>query len=250
MIKRNKFKIILFLVLAFLALRYIYPYSPYKVEFLGFYDDKIWAHRANSKEKFASALNYYNGVELDLVYDATKNNFDVNHTPTISINLTFEDYLNTLNDVQQPYLWLDLKNLKLDNAQEVYNKLQAIFSKKQYPVTKVLIETRYPNALPMFTKAGYITSYYLPYNLIGKQNEDLDTELLKISEILKQQPEIGISTNYIDYEIIKEHFPNKPKYIWALVPAINRNFLKTRRLLKDETVKVVLVNYKALKGNR
>lgn len=250
MIKRNKYKILLLGILAVLALKYIYPYCPYKVEFLGFYDEKIWAHRVNSTEKLSSALKYYNGVELDLVYNEKLNVLDVNHPPTESINLSFENYLKTLNDDQQPYLWLDIKNLEQENAHVIFNRLQSLFGNRAYPIAKVLIETRFPEALPIFTEAGYLTSYYLPYDLISKSSKNLNKEILKISKVLKNQPKIGISTNYIDYQIIRNHFPEKTKYIWALVSSINKSFLKTRAVLKDETVKVVLVNYKVLKGNR
>ncbi|MDH7447463.1 hypothetical protein [Aquimarina sp. 2201CG14-23] len=232
-----------------LLILFLYRLSPYKLEFLGHYD-KIWAHRVNSTEKLHSALKHYKGVELDLIYDAEKDFFDINHPPAKTINLKFEDYIATLEKSQYPLLWLDIKNLKKDNETSVLNKLLEIFNKRKYPLQNVLIETRYSDALPIFTQSGFKTSYYLPYGLRNRNEEKLQATIQKIKKIINEQPEIGISTNHKDYHIIKEHFPNRTKYIWILVPIINIDFLTTREILNDDHVDVVLVNYVSLRGNR
>lgn len=227
----------------------IYSYSPYKIEFMGSYN-KIWAHRTNSSYKLNSALKYFKGVEIDIIYDEHSNTFDVNHPPSKSINLTLSKLLADIQQKERPYLWLDIKNLNYKNAPIIFDKLVILFNRFNFEFDKVLIETRYPKALPIFTKAGFKTSYYLPYRLNKKKDSELKEEINKIDKILKEQPNIGISTNHKDYDIINANFPNKTKYIWALVWPINIDFFITNRILKDPKVKVVLVNYKSLKGNR
>ncbi len=226
---------------------FLYKYSPYRVEFLGYYH-KIWAHRVNSKEKLNAALYFFNGVELDLVYKADKNVLDVNHPPTKSINLNFENYLSEIET--ETYLWLDIKNLTLENSELILLKLISVLNKHNYPFEKILIETRYPEALPIFTEKGFITSYYLPFGLHTETASGLNIEINKIKFILEKQPEIGISSDYKDYDIMKKYFPDKNKYLWMISSITERGFTKTRSILKDEKVKVVLVHYKSPSGNR
>ncbi|WP_299220884.1 hypothetical protein [uncultured Aquimarina sp.] len=247
MSKKAKFRVAITVVL--LILLFLYHLSPYKLEFLGHYN-KIWAHRANSTEKLHSALQYFRGVELDLIYDAEGDFLDINHSTSESIGLKFEDYFDTLDKTQHPLLWLDIKNLNKDTAGDILDKLLRIFGKRNYPLQNILIETRYAEALPIFTKEGFKTSYYLPYDLRKRDEDKLQIVIRKIEKILKEQPNIGISTNHKDYRIIKEHFPNRIKYIWVLVPILNIDFFTTKEILNDEKVEVVLVNYNALKGNR
>ena len=148
MIKRNKYKIII--AILFIA----YYYYPHSIESTGF-SNKIWAHRVNSIEKLNSALNHFDGVELDLVYNNKKDLFDVNHPPSKSIGLTFEVYLNAIKKQQFPYLWLDLKNLSKENSISILNKLLYLFKSKNYPFHKILIESRQSNELLIFEKEGF-----------------------------------------------------------------------------------------------
>ena len=241
-IKKTALVIVLFCICVFL-----YKYSPYRVEFLGHYH-KIWAHRVDSKEKLKAALLFYNGVELDLVYKAQENVLDVNHPPAKSINLSFENYLSEINP--ETYLWLDIKNLNKENSELILSKLTSLLNQRNYPFDKILIETRYPEALPIFTNKGFKTSYYFPFGLHKKSTPELIEEINKIKTVLNNQPEIGISSDYKDYEIMKEYFPDKNKYLWMTSSITERWFKRTRTILKDEKVKVVLVHYKSPTGNR
>ena len=239
-------KIALVIILVGFCL-FLYKYSPYRVEFLGHYQ-KIWAHRVDSKEKLKAALLFYKGVELDLVYKVQENVLDVNHPPATSINLSFENYLSEINT--DTYLWLDIKNLTSENSELILKRIVSVLEQRNYPIDKLLIETRYPEALPIFTKKGFITSYYLPFGLHVKNATELNLEINKIKTVLENQPEIGISSDYKDYEIMKEYFPDKNKYLWMISSITERWFTKTRSILKDERVKVVLVHYKSPTGNR
>src|SRR5690554_7749167 len=68
----KKIKILFGLFIVLIIMAMAYRYFPYKIEYIGYYD-KIWAHRVNSEEKLNSALKFFKGVEVDLVYDETKN---------------------------------------------------------------------------------------------------------------------------------------------------------------------------------
>lgn len=249
MITGKRIIVLVIVFLSVLLLGTLYRYSPYKIEYLGYYD-KIWAHRVNSTEKLESALKYFKGVELDLVYDAQKNILDVTHPPAPSINLNLEKYLSFINSKEKPYMWLDIKNLNIDNKEEILQKLTKLFLEKKYPLEKVLVETRYPEALSIFSAAGFRTSYYLPYGLTEMTAEKRNIELEKIAKILEEQPNLAISSNYTDYDIMHESFPTKDKYFWITSSVRTHGFSTPRRILKDRTVKAVLISFKAIKGNR
>jgi hypothetical protein len=227
----------------------VYYYVPYRLDFLGHYD-KVLAHRCNSVDRLNSALKYYKGVELDLVYYEDTNTLDVNHPPSPSTGLNFKTYINSIISDEPPYLWLDIKNLNPENAERIFASIKETLSKKRLDVGKVLIETRDPEALPIFTNAGFLTSYYLPKRLDLETPENLEIAINNIKQVLKEQPEIGISTNFFDYDILHQYFPKKTKYIWVLVFPINKHIMVTKRILNDPTVEIVLTKYNTLSGNK
>lgn len=244
MILKNKYKFLFATILCV-----VYYYYPYKIEATGLYN-KVWAHRVNSKEKLNSALNYFEGIELDLVYNDKENILDVNHPPTETIGLNFEDYFKAIKKNQFPYIWLDIKNITEENAEQILEMLVVIFNSREYPLYKVLIESRNPKSLLIFEKEGFKTSFYLPNYLYKKDSLALSKSVLEIKNILKIQPNIAISTNFKNYNIVKKEFPNKKKYIWALVKPLHFNHFKIRKIIKDETVEAVLLNYHVIFGNR
>lgn len=242
-------KRIIFAVICLLVFGYLYRYSPRRIEFLGHYN-KVLAHRVNSLEKQKQALKYFNGLELDLVYQKDKNELDVNHPPTASIGLTFETYLSQIESNKFPFLWLDIKKLDTTNADAIILKLNTLFEAKNYPKHKILIETPFPEALPKFTADGYKTSYYLKPDLHKKTGEDLKNEINYIKIILDQQPAIGISSSYKDYALMKEYFPKKTKYIWAISSPYRFKYKEVRSILEDKNVAIVLTKFQSFSGER
>ena len=141
MIKNKKLRYVLFIILTVFVVRFAYKYSPKRIEFLGHYE-KVGAHRVNSLEKLTAALNHFEIIELDLVYFSESQSLDVGHPPVPSIGLTFEKYLNTIPKDDQPFLWLDIKNLTSENASEVLNRISLLLKKRKYPFEKLLIESQ------------------------------------------------------------------------------------------------------------
>ena len=83
-----------------------------------------------------------------------------------------------------------------------------------------------------------------------KDSLSLYKSILEIKNKIKAQPNIAISTSIEDYDIIKKEFPNKAKYIWAIVRPIHFQHFDIRKVIKDKSVKVVLQNYNVIIGNR
>lgn len=249
MTRGNSIKWILGGIILLGIMAWAYRYFPYKLEYVGYYD-KIWAHRVDSEEKLKSALRYFEGVEVDLVYDKTHDILDVTHPPVPSIGLDLKQYITNIPSEKEPFIWLDIKNLNSKNADSILVLLIKLFKEKQYPLEKILVETRYPEALPIFHEVGFNTSYYLPSGLGEITEEQYKVEIEKINTVLKNQPEVGISSNYIDYEMMAKEFPHRDKYFWITSSVREHGFSTPRKILKDSTVKAVLISYKAIKGNR
>lgn len=245
----NKLKFRLLFLVGIIAILLIMLFSPYKLPYLGYYN-KIFPHRINSIERLDKALQYFDGLELDLVYNENTNILDVNHPPAISINLSLENYLKHITKDNKPFLWLDIKNLNTTNAARILNRVEELATQFNYPKTLFLIETRYPESLSVFVMAGYKTSYYLPANLNALEKTQLEEKINYIASVLEKQPEIGISTAYKDYSIIAKYFPKKTKYIWALSSIYSFDFFQIRKILQDDSVEIVLTKFRTQKGNR
>lgn len=249
MIRTKKVRHLIVVFILILSAAFLYRYCPYKIEFLGHYD-KIFAHRVNSKEKLKSSINFFRGIELDLVYIGPEGIFDVNHPPEISIGLRLEDYISEITDDFKPFLWLDIKNLEPSNSEKILERLLEIFSKYNFALDRILIETQQPKALGIFNDAGFLTSYYLPYGLAQKSRLELKPEVDSILSVLNQQPYLAISSSYKDYEIMDTYFPNRSKYLWMVDGVLSHGISNPRKILKDETVKALVVRFKSFHGNR
>ncbi|RDK87145.1 hypothetical protein [Marinirhabdus gelatinilytica] len=240
MTKGKLLKTAIILCLAVLGI-WLYKYSPRKIEFMGYYD-KIGAHRVNDLEKLGSALKYFDAIELDLVYQAETNILDVNHPPAPSIGLDFSEYMAALG-TEHPFVWLDIKNLDSTNAEGVLKRLNLTVEKHNFPKEQILIETRFPEKLSLFSTEGYKTSYYLKQSLHKLKPSSLASEIEKIQKVLTDQPAVAISTEHFDYEILQQHFPKRTKYVWCLRHSKIGDFRIVRTLLKDESVALVLTRY-------
>ncbi|WP_432410363.1 hypothetical protein [Rasiella sp. SM2506] len=222
-----------------ILLFWLYKHSPKKIEFLGYYN-KIGAHRVNTLEKLESSLTHFEAIELDLVYVPETNILDVHHPPAPSIELSFSTYVAALEN-KQPFMWLDIKNLDENTAELIFQKLNSILH--DYPKQKILIETRFPEKLSLFTAEGYHTSYYLKQNLNKLNRTALDSEIEKIKRILETNPELGLSTEHFDYKVLKKYFPETKKYFWCIRHSKIGDYTLVREILKDNTVALVLTSY-------
>lgn len=246
---KSKLKCVVIVVSSLLFLGVINHYTTYKLELLGHYS-KIGAHRVNSIEKLTKTVEYFKIIELDLMYNEEDDFMDVNHPPAESINLHLESYISAINKSEKPFLWLDIKNLTKNNSTKILNILLKVFNTVDYPLDKILIETQNPNALPVFSREGFKTSYYLPYGLCMLGSKEFDDTITGIDEFLKKQPNLAISSDIQDYEILAKNFPNRIKYTWTMGSVFRNHFFQTQRALRDSKVAIVLVTYKTPNGNR
>lgn len=246
---RNKIiKWFLFIVFALAFIKYAYRYFPYKIEFYNA-PQAVWAHRVNSIEKLDEALRYFEGLELDVVYNENLNILEVTHPPLPSNGLTLSKYIEAIPQNKSPNIWLDIKNLTLENNQAVLKLFDTIFKNHRWNLKNIYVESKNPLTLHLFHLKGYKTLYYLPYQLHLKSEEQLQKDLFIIKNNLNKQPYLAITADYRDYPILKTYFTNTPKYLWKTEGFSISGFKAIKNIKKDSTVKVILSRFMAFNGN-
>ncbi len=249
-LKKNKKKIISIIIL--IAAVVVYIFNPYKLEYAG-YQSKVWAHRVNSLEKLNYTQKFYQGIELDLVFDSISNTFDVNHPPTESINLNLDTYFSNIND-KDLKLWLDFKNLSEANTEKSSEVLDQLAKKYSLKNENILVESTVMHNLQTFKSKGFRTSFYLP-QLVGLTDESkLMPTVDSIKQLLIQYPTTGISCNVNAYEVVSKYFKNEQKFLWHIYKPYSRHQIKNycdfRKYVSDPTVEAVLIQVALPVGNR
>lgn len=247
----NKYLIILVLGLVFLYILTLIFKADETPKIL--FEDKVWVHRVNSLAKLNEVKSTYSGIELDVVFEKEGNYFDVNHPPAKSIQLSLLDYFKAQNTHPNLKYWLDFKNLEEDNLDRSLSRLDSIATLLQLTKKNIIVESTRPTFLKKFQERGFLTSYYLPYNLHKFNAKDLKARMARVKKDLELFETDYISANYKDYEIMKTYFPNRKKLTWLTGDPVFKNKMKNRwyiyQLLRDENVEVMLFSVKS-EGDR
>ena len=78
---------------------------------------KIWAHQVDDTNDVKIIQNLYDGLELNLNYSEYQNKLFVCHDLQDTIkNVTFHQWLSSLENPQKNWYWLDCKNISPQNA--------------------------------------------------------------------------------------------------------------------------------------
>ena len=249
-LKKNKKKIIFTIVLILAVVVYIF--NPYKLEYAG-YQSKVWAHKVNTLDKLNYSQKFYDGIELDLVFDSISNKFDVNHPPDPSIKLDLDVYFSNIKN-KEIKLWLDFKNLSEANVEKSAEILDQLTKKHSLKSENVLVESTEINCLQNFKTKGFKTSFYLP-QLVGLTDKStLAPKIDSIKQLLVKYPTSGISCNVNAYEVVNEYFKEEKKYLWHIYKPYSRHQIKNycdfRKYVSDSTVEAVLIQVALPVGNR
>lgn len=123
----------------------------------------LGAHRCNSLFKVRQVQRHgIRSFEVDLFYLTSEEGDDlyVGHDlNALAGGLNLREYLEWLGP-EYDFLWLDVKNLNPDNADEIFALLFRL--DKQYSLrARALIEGMFPAALAPFARSGWKTSLFL-----------------------------------------------------------------------------------------
>lgn len=207
---------------------------------------KVWPHKVNHMEQLERAKRQFPGVELDIVFEKDKRNFDVNHPPDKSSGLSLDSYLAAENTTPGIDYWLDFKNLDDDNDSLSLAVLDSLVNLHHIAKNKVIVECGNPQHLKGFREKGFKTSYYLPPDLQEASESKLDSFTKLIRENIAVYSPTYISFEYKEYRVLKEKFPHARKITWFDVYG-SMNKLSARLLLfdllMDEQVDVLLIPF-------
>lgn len=246
---KRKFIVLFFGLICLASLSYFIFFS--NSFLLWLFEEKIWVHRVNSIEKLNEVQPKFKGVELDIVFLDSLNEFDINHPPEASIQLFLEDYLSSVNKNNSLQFWLDFKNLEIENQKNALNKLNSICNSLSLNRNKFIVESSNVALLIEFSKAGYEISYYLHWpGLYSLDKNQYQTQLTQIKTNIESLNYQGyLSSDYRDYYILKENFPNHKILLWLDYPFGKENKFEDRiqlfKLLLDNQVKILLMKYKS-----
>lgn len=209
-----------------------------------FFSEKVWAHKTNSPEKAQINASRYFGIEIDVVFNDTTNQFDVYHPPFKGYKCSLNEIFEYTSKNDKLIYWIDFKNLNKKNQIEALREINRLVSNFGIRPENIIIEsTNFKYLLP-FKENGIKTSYYLPQKLALLRSEELKIQLERITQNIRQYNPNYISSDYSDYKIIKQYFPDEKKLFWFTVYG-NNNKLKTRvllyRMLNDDNVKGLLI---------
>lgn len=145
--------------------------------------EKLWLHRANSLEKWQENAEKYPNAEVDLIF--WKGKFHVAHDTVDITALKIDDYFNELNK-REGKLWLDIKNLNVENATNALCEIDSLCSLHDVDKSRLIIESDNETALSHFTHdGGYFTSYYVkaprPSGLSEEEQKKVISELEQVA---------------------------------------------------------------------
>ncbi len=203
--------------------------------------DKLWAHRVNSLEKRNEFKESYPNFEVDITLRSLPLSrniiLDVSHDAEISFELSFDEYIQSIGENEK--VWLDIKNLTIDNNQELLDKLDSYVSNNGLRKDQFIVETRDYNALTLLTRNNYYTSYYVDFkdidaNVKQHLNEVAQSGCVKaLSFPSSQYREIrnGVTDKDIDFLT----WAHRETQIEFLLNPFNQS------LLDDDRLKVILI---------
>jgi len=185
------------------------------------YNERIWLHRVNDLTKLEYALENFSGVELDVMYDTTKNVIDIHYWPDeLSKGLYLSDYISFIDTNKDIIIWLDFKNLHILNETQIgqaISHIKWVIEACNFPKNNLIIESPDPEKLQSFIKEGFICSYWIPHiktNFLSSR--DIEIWHKNISEEILSNNITLISFEVSMLPLVSRYFPNINHLVWGL----------------------------------
>jgi hypothetical protein len=214
------------------------------------FPDKIWLHRVNSTQRAVLMQKKYKCFEIDMVFDSTKNCFDVHHPPAPSQNLCLEQLIGSLNNPNDRFYWLDFKNLDKSTKDSSLKYLLFICQKFKIQANHFVVESENPELLNSFTESGFITSYYIPhFNPYYSSENQIINYRNTVSNHLSKSKVNALSGYYYQLPFLEKYFSNYNYLVWHSDEKLNfAQKILYKRMLKNVKVKVILVRGISIKA--
>ena len=204
--------------------------------------NKDWVKAVNSKQLMQQLDSSVGGLEMDVYFDKSKNNFFVYHD---SSNISTESLQQQLEIYKSKKLiasvWLDFKNLSDSNEIPALQKLVEFRTTYQLQ-NKMIVESPHIKNLNSYCDKGFYTSFYVPYfNPYLMEEDAIIKEIDSIGLLLKSNKVSALSGYYFQIPMLKKFFPSASLLTWAenssfsfVAPVFNH------QLMADDQIKIVL----------
>jgi len=204
--------------------------------------NKNWVKAINNVTRLNELPHDVSGIEIDVYYDTFANTFYAYHDSANISQVTIETLLAQKKKIlPEASVWFDFKNLKAFNQQQALNKLNQLrdsFSLSE----KCIVESSNAQALEPFCRAGYFTSYYVPFYNPYQGDEKQTIQFIdSIKSQISAFPSSALSGYYFQYPLLKKFFPNYPLLIWADHSNISVvGFVFNKQVQHDSSIRVFL----------
>lgn len=143
------------------------------------------------------------------------------------------------------YLWLDFKNMNSENYLGILDTLIKHTSKYNINKSSLIIESPYPALLQIFSKKGFITSYY--FEPVFYEDKEKNNLIIKnIIDIVEKYPVDFISCNVKYFSFVNSIFPNMHKNYWysgGSLQMILRSIFIRLYILKQDNTGILILDY-------
>jgi hypothetical protein len=207
----------------------------------------VWLHRVDGVERAVLMAQEYQGMEIDVVYDAAADYFDVGHPPVPSQGISLDAVLSSVPGVRAHYFWIDFKNLTDANKKAACARLLSI-GRKYGIVNQMIVESPNPRALSCFTEMGFYTSYYLfPESKLSTMDQEQVTSYYEeVKASLMASKVNALSSSYRSLPFIEKYFPETDILLWYLEPGKRLRYYASLTYLRlRPRVKVILVDHRS-----
>ena len=208
--------------------------------------DKLWLHRCNSLEKYDEMHPRYPNVEIDLVF-RPDGHFDVTHDANTSFGLPL-DSLMARNSMEGGKMWLDIKNLADSNRTDMLAELERLTDCYAIAPRQLIVESPDWQSLAHFTRAGYYTSCYVPYDKPSRLSRDELTHCIRrLRRVADSGAVRALSFPGWWYATLRRHLRRPIDLLtWKHRTTQFEFFLTSEgwRMLHDKQLKVVLIKDK------
>ena len=204
-------------------------------------DSKIWLHRVYDFKVANKLLPKFKGLETDIVFDTSRNVFDLRHDVDDDFhNRTLDNFFNGINDANKYYYWLDFKNLGKNTLSGSISRLEFLINKYDLK-DRLIVESYNLKDLSKIKEHGIAISYWGPHFEITDKKE-WDNSFDNLKNALYKYDIDAISFHCEMTPFLSSKFNDCNVHVWT-----NGLYLESDRKTIDslanlDFIKVILVD--------
>lgn len=211
------------------------------------YPGKIWLHRCNSVEKYREKHPRYPNVEIDLVFRDNQR-FDVTHDIDTTFGLTLDSILAESLRRGGGNFWLDIKNLDATNSRQVLSEMERLCTTYNVSPKQFILESPDWRSLSLFTRRGYYTSCYVPYDKPSDlERSEVKNCIMELRKVADSHAVRALSFPGWWYPVLKKYLHRPIDLLTWKHRTTQFEFFLTPigwKMLNDPQLKVILIKDK------